>query len=283
MQNNLSNFLAKVAQEATPFKMEFDASNVDLSNPKAYGEAMGKNFGEWGHRVDTPEFAQWEQTNPVDARNVRQQAAFAAERARNPSAQYTPQFNVTNAPGWTRGVDALGKGVVDEYSKAWDAAWKDGLSPTNAWSAAKQFGTNVYDRASQLWNAADPNSPERKQIQDQIQSGFYGSLDRNSPAMRHYTTQGATNYMSNKFKDWTKNWGSFGGGVNSILQFLLGLLSRAPGYETVTNWAANTFGGRDMFGAPKTASFALPAPYSHYRRVATMPCGAEVLERWNQS
>ena len=122
------------------------------------------------------------------------------------------------------------------------------------------------------------------------------SLDRNSPFVRRMMANAGTTYMGNKIDDWTSGMGGFGRGLRGAGHFMLGLLSRMPGYEYLVNKGVDWF-GPDMsryFPATKKSAYlgpALPAhaaakaasvsPYSHYRSVRIGP-GVEVLSPWNR-
>ena len=117
-------------------------------------------------------------------------------------------------------------------------------------------------------------------------------IDLNSPLMRNLKARGATSYMSNKIDSMTSGMGSFGSGLRGFLNFLLGMGSKIPGYETLANkvmdWTGQTAKMQNALtpnaAVPQKAAFALlPSNrlYAHYR-VVHKQGNTEVLSLWNQ-
>ena len=111
------------------------------------------------------------------------------------------------------------------------------------------------------------------------------SIDFNSPLMRQAKSRGATTYMGNKIDSMTSGMGGFGKNLRGFLHFLLGMGSRIPGYETLTNKVMDWTGVTDKMRAglvkPAFAKLASASPYANYRvihRTAT----AEILSPWNR-
>lgn len=118
------------------------------------------------------------------------------------------------------------------------------------------------------------------------------NVDLNSPLMRNLKARGATSYMSNKIDSMTSGMGSFGSGLRGFLNFLLGMGSKIPGYETLANkvmdWTGQTAKMQNALtpnaAVPQKAAFALlPSNrlYAHYH-VVHKQGNTEVLSLWNQ-
>jgi len=106
-------------------------------------------------------------------------------------------------------------------------------------------------------------------------------------------SEAGTTFMSNKIDDWSKRiGGSWGHQLGGLGQFLLGLFSKMPGYQTIVNKGIDWFGPKNLsqyFPATPGAQPApaqLPAPqkaasaYSYYRTVYRHN-EIEVLSPWN--
>ena len=118
------------------------------------------------------------------------------------------------------------------------------------------------------------------------------NIDLNSPLMRNLKARGATTYMSNKIDSMTAGMGSFGSGLRGFLNFLLGMGSKIPGYETLANKVMDWTGQTGKMQNALTPSAAVPQKvafallplnrlYEHYH-VVHKQGNTEVLSLWNQ-
>ena len=169
-----------------------------------------------------------------------------------------------NTPEWRQARAQM----PDWYVRNLEAAQQAANTWTQDPAAVEQMARGTFSPAIRINGQASPNR----------QFNLH-NLDPNSPFVRRLKAQGATTYASNRINNWTAGlgMGSFGKGLNSVLQFLLRMASRTPGYSTVANWAAN------RFMPQKQSNHILPPPYAHYRSVARLPDGSEVLSPWNRS
>jgi hypothetical protein len=226
------------------------------------------DFKYWGGRLENDQgFSLFEKLNPERAARVRALGGLARQVALNPNEKL--QVNTT--------IDLGERGFVDSMAR---------------------------EGADWLWGR-DHGRASHEAMANRLKEKV---LDPNSPAMRYYKDLGTKNYLSNTFKGWTSGLGGFAQPANNFMQWLLTLIAKVPGFSSLLSSFTPAEAGSGpirniSFGNPEVRMSGFwntpvdeqwkrwtekPAsarvdPYSHYRRVATMPCGAEVLERWNRS
>lgn len=223
------------------------------------------DFKHWGGRLENDQgFSLFERLNPDRAARVRALAGLARQVALNPNEKL--QVNTT--------IDLGERGVID----------------------------SVAGKGARLFGVGGMNEGTYKAMANRLKEKV---LDPNSPAMRYYKDLGTKNYLSNTFKDWTSGLGGFAQPANNFMQWLLTMIAKVPGFSSLLGYFTPAAAGSDpirniSFGNPEVRMGGFwntpvseltgmekrqsaESPYSHYRRVATMPCGAEVLERWNRS
>ena len=266
MDDLTRTFLLKVAQQAPqaaaqpmPYDLKIKAPDVDIAKIQPFVDQTAEDFKYWGGRLENDQsFDLFERLNPERASRVRAMGGLARQVALNPNQPL--QVNATIDLG-QRGVGSLIKHELNDLG-----LWRGG-QPMNA-----ATGAAMVDRLKAQ------------------------ALDPNSPAMRYYRDLGAKNYLSNTVQGWTSGLGGFAQPANSFMQWLLNLIYKVPGFSSLLGRFTPAEAGSGpiqniSFGAPKILAngepfkigSALVSPYSHYRRVATMPNGAEVLERWNRN
>jgi hypothetical protein len=219
------------------------------------------DFKYWGGRLENDDagFRLFERLNPDRAARVRALGGLAHQVALNPNEKLDVQA------------------TIDLGDRGW--------------------GEQALLRAGKAFGLGGMNAATHEAMTARLKEKV---LDPNSPAMRYYKDLGAKNYLSNTFKDWTSGLGGFAQPANNFMQWLLTMISKVPGFSSLLgsftpdrpksgpmgniqfNTAPSFLVNGQPYGTEKPAS-ARVDPYSHYRRVATMPCGAEVLERWNRS
>jgi hypothetical protein len=109
----------------------------------------------------------------------------------------------------------------------------------------RKYLSSGIGTAMDMYNNPELGAKIRDQAGAQVMQGFGRGINTNSPLARRLIAAGATGYLKNKINEWAPRTSAMGRGFNSIGNFLLGLVSMMPGYESITNWLAN----RDfMFG-----------------------------------
>lgn len=277
--------LVKVAYQAIPFQGNLGQA-VDFSqSPEQWGQRLGQDVQAYGHlRPGTPEYQQAMQEHKFSPEYMQ---GLSSMGARISSMASDPDVIDRFAAGQAGNLGAeLAQGV-------------DPLAAVGGWKRLPELAMKNPSLAWQLKNQAG-----RSGIQGDITKGLMGSLNRQSPLMQQALARAGTGMMSRKIDNWSK---SIGGHLGHMLggggQFLLGLLSKIPGYQTLLNKGLEWFGpdisryfpatpGQQPAPAPAAAP-QLPAPqqpvqgmqkansaYSHYRMVYSRN-GIEVLSPWN--
>ena len=279
MDNITRQFLVKVAYTVAPLAgSAYNSGYAGLSLPDYQSKVMGdvQNYGHLSQA--SPEWATaskgWDPNYAKHVGSIGRRFQDAADN---------PEF-----------VSNLSQGKAD-------------FQPLLAGMGEQSMSTGDKTKyiGSQVVNALNPWLPTQalqagKNIVTAVRGGGAGSnlgamgknIDFNSPLMRNLKARGATSYMSNKIDSMTSGMGSFGSGLRGFLNFLLGMGSKIPGYETLANkvmdWTGQTAKMQNALtpnaAVPQKAAFALlPSNrlYAHYR-VVHKQGNTEVLSLWNQ-
>ena len=302
MDQSTRQLLRKVANSQFPQNANLMGPGMNLAaDPTAYGFQLGQHVQNYpGYSPGSPEATEWARQNQWSPEFVR--GVYALQQ-RGLGAASDPNFLRTMAsgstPNWgqlTAGIDPSQVVNTEQLATSAPGAVAQGA----AGKALKYFSSwlpqNSTAATALQQTAANMTQGIVDRFQPQAQQGFISSLDRNSPFVRRMMANAGTTYMGNKIDDWTSGMGGFGRGLRGAGHFMLGLLSRMPGYEYLVNKGVDWF-GPDMsryFPATKKSAYlgpALPAhaaakaasvsPYSHYRSVRIGP-GVEVLSPWNR-
>jgi hypothetical protein len=249
----------QAAAQPTPYNLRINAPDVDIAKIQPFVDQTGEDFKYWGGRLENDQsFDLFERLNPERAGRVRAMGGLAREVALNPNRPL--QVNAT----------------IDLGQRGWGDKFRSGVN---------QLG--ILPGGQPMNEATGTAMVDRLKAQ---------ALDPNSPAMKYYKDLGARNYLSNTVQGWTSGLGGFAQPANRFMQWLLSMISKVPGFSSLLSRFTHAESGSGpiqniSFGAPKILANDQPfklgsarvSPYSHYRRVATMPNGAEVLERWNRN
>ncbi len=279
----VKQFLTKMAN--TDFQGNLVYPDMDFQDPQSWGSRWSQDVQAYGHLQ--PGSAEYNAAmkergySPEYMQGVTSLGQRALTQAQNP--EFVRGISSGQAPNFgelTAGIDPVQ--ALGGYTNAAIAAMPSigrGLA-----AGATQLNANPLDLFG-LRNAATfggaIGTANAAAMGSQIQQGALGQLDRNSPLVRQLMSNAATTHAANKIDDWTSGMGSFGRGLRGLGHFLLGMGTRLPGYETLTNKLIDWFGPDTSKYFAKRSSIALPAPYSHYTSVRT-PCGIEVLTPWTR-
>lgn len=259
--------LVKIANQ--PFQGTLMPRGGSFSDPHAIGRNLGRDIQQFpGYAPGTPQFNQYVQ-----------QQKFSPQYGQGLYSMQQRMLGVAQDP---RAVQGMVQGQMPDMSSVYGDIGAAQF-PSSSWSdwgkglvadASRHLPGPMGTMANAAMQSAEANARQG------IQQGVMGSLDRNSPFVQRMMSQAGTTYLGNKINDWTSGMGSFGRGLRGLGQFMLGVGSRMPGYETLMNKGVDWFGPQNMnnmFPATKTSS---ASPYSHYR-VIVSDCGTEVLSPWN--
>jgi hypothetical protein len=261
---------------------------MDFQDPKSWGSRWSQDIQAYGHlRPGSPEYNAAMKERGYSSEYMQGLTSLgqrALTQAQNP--EFVRSLNSGQAPNFgqlTAGIDpvqAMG-GYANSAKALMPYVGKNlmaGITHLNA-NPFNYFGVGSAAGSS---IASGVNDVMR--LPSQIQQGALGQLDRNSPLVRQFISNAATTHAQNKINDWTSGMGYFGRGLRGLGNFLLGMGTRLPGYETLTNTLVDWFKPELMskyFPATKKAYVALPVPYSHYARTVTLD-GIEVLTPWTR-
>jgi hypothetical protein len=272
MDNLTKQFLVKIAYTPAPFQGQVVAPGAAGMTPEQMGAGFGQDVQTYGHL--TP--------GTVEYNDVLRQKGYTPEYMRGVTSMGQRMLGAADSPEFINQV-ASGQPNFQQLSS--------GINPYEALGGAKGVANLVLRNPSLAFNLATANG--RNQLMGQFQRGMAGSLNRQSPLAQKALSRAGTTFMSNKLDDWSKRiGGSWGHQLGGLGQFLLGLFSKMPGYQTIVNKGIDWFGPKNLsqyFPATPGAQPApaqLPAPqktasaYSYYRTVYRHN-EIEVLSPWN--
>ena len=277
MDSITRQFLVKVAYPVAPLTgTAYNSGYAGLSPTDYQSKVMGdvQNYGHLSQA--SPEWARaskgWDPNYAEHVRSIGRRFQGAAD---------DPEF-VSNLSQGKADFQPLLSGLGAQSMSTWDKTKymaRQGINAVNPFLPAQalQAGKNIVTAVRGAGGGI----------------GAMGkNVDLNSPLMRNLKARGATSYMSNKIDSMTSGMGSFGSGLRGFLNFLLGMGSKIPGYETLANkvmdWTGQTAKMQNALtpnaAVPQKAAFALlPSNrlYAHYR-VVHKQGNTEVLSLWNQ-
>ena len=299
MDNTTKQFLVKLAYTPAPFHGGLYHSGYQGLPAAQQATNVSRDIQNYGHLA--PGSAEYNQAMTAGKFSPQYMQGLTSAGQRALSAADDPRFVAGMQDGTADlsslysdidPVQAMGgslaaarsAGVGNIAGAAGDVAGK-GLAalrqdPMGATLNALQ---NPLDTARQGFNDFKGNLANR--VAPGVKDSLRQSIDFNSPLMRQVKSRGATTYMGNKIDSMTSGMGGFGKNLKGFLHFLLGMGSRIPGYETLTNkvmdWTGVTDKMRGGLVKPAFAKLASASPYANYRvihRTAT----AEILSPWNR-
>lgn len=267
-------FLVKVAYE--PFQGTLMPPGASFSDPRGLGTTLGQHLQQYpGYRPGSAEFNQ-----------------YIAQNKFSPSygqGLYTLQQRMLGVAQDPKAVQGMMQGQAPDLSPVYGDIGAAQF-PAQSWS---DWGKGVAATAAgyipgSYGDAARAAMQQAKaQATSGVQQGVMGSLDRNSPFVRRMMSEAGTTYLGGKINDWTSGMGSFGRSLRGLGQFMLGVGSRMPGYESLVNTGIDWFGPKNMnqfFPAtaqPQAQKQGSARAYSHYVSVYRNN-QIEVLSPWTR-
>lgn len=279
MDNITRQFLVKVANPVAPLTGTAYNSGYTGLSPADYQSKVMSDVQNYGHLSQaSPE---WATASKGWDPNYREYVGSIGRRFQD--AADSPEF-VSNLSQGKADFQPLLAGMGSQSMSASEKAKymaRQGVNVLNPFLPAQalQAGKNMVTAATGAGVGGNLGAVGK-------------NIDLNSPLMRNLKARGATTYMSNKIDSMTSGMGSFGSGLRGFLNFLLGMGSKIPGYETLANkvmdWTGQTAKMQNALtpnaAVPQKAAFALlPSNrlYAHYH-VVHKQGNTEVLSLWNQ-
>jgi len=280
MIDPVRQLLVKMAYTPNPFRGNLYNSAYKAESPEQYGQLVSRDIQTYGHLA--PGSDEYNMT--------MQEKGFTPEYMQGISSAGQRVLRAANDPEFVRGMQQGTANISDLYK---DFQGSSGIAKAlGGWSNVAAYGLrNPIDSAQALYGAGRDWLTNSDQSSKQFGDKLMSSIDMNSPLARAAKSRGATTYLNSKIQDIFSGLGGFGKGVGGGLSFLLGLLSKIPGYDTLANKLDDWSGGFKPGGqrALPHSPFAVKAgsvrfiqgkPYSHYAVTSTQ-CGSEVLT-WNR-
>jgi hypothetical protein len=201
------------------------------------------------------------------------------------------------SPEYMQGITSAGQRLLSatgnpEFVKSYRART---TSLKDLYSDLDFTGKMIKDRIGK-WNflkytLSNPVDSAAAYLKERSNPGQFGrtleaNIDMNSPLARAAKTKGFTTYLDSKIQGLSDKFGGgFGNNLGGALRFLLGLITKIPGYNTLANKLVDW---DDLKALPATArvkansyKFIAGSPYSQYRTIRTR-CGSEVMTLWNR-
>lgn len=268
MDQLTKSFLTKIANQEFQGNL-LPPGQSALKDPEGLGSQLGRHLQTFpGFVPGTDEFNKY-----ISEKN------FTPEYGQG---LYNMQQRFLGMAQDPRAVRNMALGRMPDFTPITRGIGYGQFLPNTFGQSVKNVGISALDLAGRYAGLGPQIDATRAALEAQtksrIQAGLMGSLDRNSPFARNMLARMGTTHIGNKIDDWTSGMGTFGRGLRGAGHFLTGVLSKAPGYETIMNKGIDWFGPDLSKVFPKTASVS---PYAHYSRIRTS-CGTEVLSPWNR-
>lgn len=299
MDNTTKQFLVKLAYTPAPFQGGLYHSGYQGLPAAQQATNVSRDIQNYGHL--SPGSAEYNQAMTAGKFSPQYMQGISSMGQRVLGAADDPRFvsglqdgtaDISSLTSDIDPVQAMGgslaaarsAGVGNIAGAAGDVAEKGFAAlRQDPWGAARNAFLHPVDTLTQASTDIKGNLADR--VAPGLKDSLRQSVDFNSPLMRKARSRGATTYMGNKIDSMTSGMGGFGKNLKGFLHFLLGMGSRIPGYETLTNKVMDWTGVTDKMRAglvkPAFAKLASASPYANYRvihRTAT----AEILSPWNR-
>lgn len=267
MDDLVRQLMVKMAYTPAPLRGNLYNPAYRTASPEEYGQMVSRDIQTYGHLAPGSE----------EYNLAMQRQGFTPEYMQGISSAGQRLLSAAGNPEFVRGMQAGTANVGDLYS--------DLKSPTAALGGWKNTGKYLL---------SNPIDSARAAYREYAEPGQFGralasNVSMDSPLARAAKAKGVTTYLNSKIQDLSNRFGGgFGKNIGGALSFLLGLITKVPGYDMLANKLVDWTGA----GRPKALPAAAPvkagshrliagSPYSHYRTIRTR-CGSEVLTLWNR-
>lgn len=251
MDNFTKQLMVKIADGS--FQGTLMPPGSDLSDPSGLGRNLGRDIQQFpGYTPGTRQFNEYIQQNQ-----------FSPEYGQG---LYTMQQRMLGLAQSPQAVQSFAQGQIPDMSSIYGDIGEAQFPSTGVMDSAGRLlaGASQYvpSWALPAWASPTAIDAAKARVRQGVQQGVMGSLDRNSPFVQRMMANAGTTYLSNKIDDWSRSLGgSWGHQLGGLGQFLLGLGSRIPGYETLMNKGIDFFGPQNLNQYfPATAGYQQQQP-----------------------